>query len=496
MEKQSLKMGHNSTNSYGKTTPSVQQRGHSYGIPELPRTVMAITQFGQTAICKHLFTIFLIAFSLRSPLHADKKTEKPIYALYENQVKIQAITLSGITSKLSGIRELTLDKAGELSGCDTRAALVIAIGRAALDKALEYCKETPVVFTLVSAPQQGNYKVLPNVTGVSFDLSFRLFLNELKKILPEGSKIGFIYSSAQNDFLTGEMSYLESDYNLMGVRLIAEERAQIGAHVKHLIENEQVRGIWVLPDPLYNQAVFKKLADICREKRTLLITTFEVLVKEAGAALALAPNYFDTGVQTAELVQKIVAGTSPRQIAYQRPRQFGVYINLELFEQWKMELPLELKYKEKVTTLLNLAIDLQNAGKSTEALPKFREALKYDKQNSTARYFVDLIEARQNYATALSRINSGNKLAALPLLLSAARVLPEARAQVAGVRADLRGEAQNFFQRGVTQFKNRKYNDCIQSMNMALMIDPNLKEAELYKEKSNRRARAVAAIRK
>ncbi|MCX7632034.1 MAG: hypothetical protein N2Z22_01735 [Turneriella sp.] len=429
------------------------------------------------------------------PLAAEKKNEKPIYILHEPQVKIQTITLGGILSKLSA-RELALNNASELSGCDGKVGLVVAIGRAALDKALEYCKETPVIFSLVSAPQQGNYKVLPNVTGVSFDLSFRLFLTELKKILPEGSKIGFIYSSAQNDFLTGEMGYIESDFNLIGVRLIAEDRAQIGAHVKPLIENEQVQAIWVLPDPLYNQAVFKKLAAICREKRVLLVTTFEVLVKEAGAALALAPNYFDTGVQTAELAQKVLAGTPPSRVAYQRPRQFGVYINLELFEKWNMELPTELRYKEKVTTLLNEAIDLQNAGKSNEALPKFREALKYDKQNTTARYFVDLIEARQNYALAQSRLNAGNKLGALPLLLSAARILPEARAQVAGVRAELRGEAQAFFERGVAQFKNRKYNECIQSMNMALMIDPTLKEAELYKEKSNRRARAVAAIKK
>ncbi|GAB4424653.1 MAG: hypothetical protein OHK0011_05440 [Turneriella sp.] len=443
----------------------------------------------------HLLCASLVLVNTDQSAAEKPKAEKPVYVLFESSVKIQTIALSGIVSRLPQIQQLPMEKAEELSGCDNNAGLVIAIGRTALDKAIGYCKETPVVFSLVSAPQQEVYKALPNVTGVSLDLSFRLFLTELKKVLPAGSTIGFVYSSPQNDFLTGEMNYIESDFNLIGKRLIAEDRAQVGAHIRHLIENDEARAIWVLPDPLYNQSVFRKLAEICRAKKVLLVTTFEVLVKEAGAALALAPNYFDTGVQTAELAQSVLAGTPPSRLAYQRPRQSGVYINLPLFEEWQIDLPVELKYKEKVTTLLNLAIDLQNAGKSQEALPKFREALKYDKQNSTARYFVTLIEARQNYALAMGHLGAGRKLAALPLLLSAARILPEARGPLANVRAELRGEAQNYFQRGVAHFKNRKFNDCIQAMNVALMIDPSLKEAELYKEKSNRRARAVAAIR-
>lgn len=441
-----------------------------------------------------ILLITIIALVTLRPHLAEK--DKQIYVLYEKGSRFQEITLDGIQSKLAHTKPLVLGDEAPLKNCDDgETAAVIAIGKPSLDKALETCKTTPVVFSLVSAPRFSDYKSHKNVTGVSFDLSFRLFLAEFQKIMKSGSRIGFIYSSPQNEFLTTEIDYVESEFNFTGVRLKIENREQIGAKIKQLIEEEKVKAIWVLPDPLYNQAIFRKLADLCAEKGVLLVTNFEVLVNEAGAAIALAPSYFDTGVQTAEMTQKIISGTNPADVAYQRPRQSGVYLNLKLFQELKIDLPDDLRFKEKVTTLLNEAQELQKDGNTGSALAKFREVLKYDKKNATATYFVNSIQARANLNGAYARIQSGNRRGAIPLLIAASPFLPEARSRLASLRAELRGEVGGIFQQGVAQFKNKKYQECINTMNLVLMIDPGNREAEIYKEKSGKRAKAVSAIR-
>ena len=443
---------------------------------------------------KYLCTALLVFIIVGAPPQTQAAKPKQVFALYEKGVRVQEIALDGVLSKVA-VKPVVLGEDNILRDCDEAASAVVAIGKPALDKALEYCRTTPVVFSLVSAPRVGPYKQNENVTGVSFDLSFRLFLSELQKVLKSGARIGFIYSSEVNEYLAGEMDYLEGEFNLISLRQRIDRREQIGATIKDLIENKKVAAIWVLPDPLYNQAIFKKLATVCEEKRVVLVTNFEALVKSAGAALALAPSYFDTGVQTAEIVQQILAGTRPAEIAYQRPRQSGVYLNLALFDKFGIELPNDLRYKEKVTTLINDGQDLLKEGKSSAALAKFREALRYDKKNTTAGYFASLIEARDNYAAATARLQQGNRRGALPLLLSAARVLPEARSRLAALRAEMRTDFGVVFQQGVQQFKARRYRECIQSMNLALMIEPGHQEATLYKEKAEKRAKAVTAIR-
>lgn len=422
--------------------------------------------------------------------------DKHMYVLYEKGSRIQEIALDGIRSKLGGVTPVTLGDEAVIKNCDSgNTSLVIAIGKPSLDKALESCKSTPVVFSLVSAPRFGTYKTHRNLTGVSFDLSFRLFLAEFQKILKPGSRIGFVYSSAVNEFLTTEIDYVESDFNFTGMRALVDNREHIGPKVKQLIEEEGVKAIWVLPDPLYNQAIFKKLSDVCVEKGVLLVTNFEALVTEAGAAIALAPSYFDTGVQTAEIAQKILAGTAPADIAYQRPRQSGVYLNLRIFEEMKIALPDDLRFKEKVTTLLDEAQELQKAGKSGTALAKFKEVMKYDKKNTVARYFIDSIQARDNLSAAYARIQSGNRRGAIPLLIAASPFLPEARSRLHSLRAEMRSEVGRIFEQGVSNFKNKKYQECINSMNLVLMIDPGNREAEIYREKAGKRAKAVSAIR-
>lgn len=435
------------------------------------------------------YAVLLVAVS-----QVDAEKPSPVYVLHEQGSRLQDIALDGIKSKLS-VTPVTLGDDSVLRSCDSGAAAVIAIGKPSLDKALEYCKKTPIVFSLVSAPRFGPYKSNRNVTGVSFDLSFRLFLAEFQKILKPGSRIGFVYSSALNDFLTSEIDYVESEFNFTGVRAHVETREQIGPKVKQLIEEENVKAIWVLPDPLYNQAIFKKLSDVCVEKGVLLVTNFEALVTDAGAAIALAPSYFDTGVQTAEIAQRVIAGTNPYDIAYQRPRQSGVYLNLRLFQELKINLPDDLKFKEKVTTLLNDAQELQKEGKTNSALVKFREVLKYDKKNTTATYFVNSITARENLNAAYARINSGNRRGAIPLLIAASHFLPEARNRLYSLRAEMRGEVGGIFEQGVAHFKNKRYKECINTMNLVLMIDPGNREAEIYKEKSGKRAKAVSALR-
>ncbi len=422
---------------------------------------------------------------------------KQIYLFHDPTVKLYRITASGFLSQKEQARVIPAPEAETiLRNCDATAdKIMVTLGQDMLNKALSYCRTTPVIFAHVSAPQQAGYRGYPNVTGISFELSLRPYLTELKKLLPRGSHIGFIYSTEQNEFIATEMDYLEAEFNLIGVRKKIDSREKLGETVQELIERDGIAALWVMPDPLYNRAVFRRLAEICREKKIILVTNFEALVKEAGAALALAPSYFDVGLQLAEITTAIEKGISPRNIAFGQPQKIGAYINPAVFAQIGITPPADLRNREKVTLLVDEAQDQLTAGNTAAALTKFREALRLDRQNTVAEYYVRLLEARENYQEANNLLQAGKSLQALPLLISAAATLPEARAKLISLRGELQNQAATLLRNGKEAFHTKKYNQCLQAMNLVLMIDPGNSEAALYREKAQRRAQAVADIR-
>lgn len=435
--------------------------------------------------------VLLILFGY--PIFAAK-----VYFVYSEAIKLHKITLNGFQSKRENI-ELVESQAvmRKLSDCETKKdSIVVVLGKDLLDNVLQYCQKVPVVFAHVSAPQTGDYRTnYTNATGIGFEVSLRYFLEDLKRLVPEGSRIGFIYSSDTNDFLTNEIKYLEVEYGLIGERFRIETREELGEAIKNLIDEKKIKVLWVMPDPIYNRAVFRKLAEICIEKKVILVTNFEALVKEVGAAFALAPSYFDVGVQLTQIVAKIEKGVPPYQIPFAQPQKIGTYVNTEVFKKLGIAIPEDIKNREKVTDLVDMGMDLLNMGQSKEALAKFREALRYDKKSTVANYYVNLLEAKENYAIALELLQNQNTIAALPYLVMAADFLAEARAKLNMVRQELKGELNRFLKEGVAAFQQKKYKECIQNMKIVLMLEPNHREAELYIEKAEKRARAVAEIR-
>ncbi|MCS6983619.1 MAG: hypothetical protein NZM25_00640 [Leptospiraceae bacterium] len=420
---------------------------------------------------------------------------RDVFFLYDEDIKLHRITLSGFLSKYPQAKVHTKNIERLLADCEVDRPIVVVLGDQLLNLAKRLCRSQPIVFAHVHAPQLTNYRENKNITGIAFELSMRYFLQDLRRLIPEGSKIGFIYSSELNHYLTTEMDFLEAEFELMGVRRRVQSRENLGEVVKELIENEKIKALWVMPDPLYNKAIFRKLADICMQKKVLLVTTFESLVKEVDAAFALAASYFDVGVQLAEIVDKIERGTDPQEIPLSQPKKYGTYLNPQVFQKLGIAVPLDLMNREKVTQLVNEGQDLVNAGKADQALDKFREALRLDRKNSVANYYVNLLEAQENYRQALALLSSGNEIKAVPYLVSAASILPEARLKLNQLRQELRSYSEKLYKEGIAAFHEKKYQVCIQNMNLVLMIEPNHKDAELYKEKAEKRAKAVEAIR-
>ena len=123
--------------------------------------------WGGSALCACVG--FFLTLSVFTPALNSAETAKQIYILYEKGSRFQEITLDGIQSRLAHTKPLVLGDEGDLKNCDGGdVTAVIAIGRPSLDKSLESCKSTPVIFSLVSAPQFGSYRKHRNVTGVSF----------------------------------------------------------------------------------------------------------------------------------------------------------------------------------------------------------------------------------------------------------------------------------------------------------------------------------------
>lgn len=427
-------------------------------------------------------------------LNAESKSA-PVYVVQERGSTLHEIVVQGVRSKIPAVKVQYLDELNDLPRCDSEIAAVIAVGKPALDSLLDLCKRTPVVFTLVNAPRYLELHKIPNVTGVTLDISLRYFFNEMRRFLKPRSRLGFIYSTDLNDFLLREADYIEGEYDFIVTRNKIGDLAGLGRALKQLIEKDKIAALWILPDPLFNAAIFRKISEICKANNVLLVSNFEALVKEAGAAFALAPDVFGVGAQAAEIVKQLEKGVSPSEIPFRTPQNTGVYLNLEIFRTFKIALPDDLRFREKVTSLNERGQKLAQEGKTAEALALFRKALGYDKKNAVAKYYMDSIRAKNAYATALAYLQKGDRIAALPFMAQAATMIAEARPKLSQLRNELKAHAGTVFESGVREFKNKKYNACLNAMNLVLLIDPGNNQAELYREKAARRAQAVKRLR-
>lgn len=204
--------------------------------------------------------------------------------------------------------------------------LILTIGNKATQIAKLNISNIPIVFSLVINPEQYDIEG-KNICGVRLDIHPKDQIQMLKVVAPQVRKLGVIYNPDKSSNIVKEA---EKAVNQLGIELIAIKAKSLSDVTEGIRALEgKIDAFWMIIDPLVaNNDVFKKLLLVSLSERIGLIVPAQAFVKEGGL-LAIDVDYKKIGIQTGEMVNQILSGsTTPEAIGIKSPEGIRPVINL------------------------------------------------------------------------------------------------------------------------------------------------------------------------
>jgi ABC-type uncharacterized transport system substrate-binding protein len=233
---------------------------------------------------------------------------------------------------------------------NARPILVVALGAQAVSLTLARIPTVPVVYGMVpnalDTPfMAANFKDRKRLTGLTTDISPREQIEWIRKLTPECTTLGILYSSrtrntAQSIKLAGEAARIK-------VVLIETDKDKISEGIKALTQQE-CGGVLMLPDAsVYNSVNVRELLLWgIRQKKP--VWAFSANIVKAGA---LGGQYFDpdsVGGRTAQLVRQILKNPGKGGLGLLYTEPVLTAVNLRTADM------LGISFDEKILKTINM----------------------------------------------------------------------------------------------------------------------------------------------
>lgn len=288
----------------------------------LPSKKIAITQFVEHVAADAVRHGVLETLATKGYREGDNLT-----VLFEN-AQGNATTAGQIARKFVGLNPDVVVAITTPSA----QAMVKAAGQGAL----------PIVFSAVTDPiEAGLVKSLSHpegtVTGVMDAPPIKKQIAFLKIILPEAKTIGILYNPGDNGSVAS-LKTIREEAKAQGIEIVEAtpfKSSDIQSALLTLVG--KVDGIYV---PLDNMIVstMASVAALAIKHRLPLFTADSGSV-EAGALACLGFSYLQTGQKTGEIVNEILRGKPPSEIAVASPGRTDIFINRKTLEKMGLTLP-------------------------------------------------------------------------------------------------------------------------------------------------------------
>ena len=189
--------------------------------------------------------------------------------------------------------------------------------------------DLPIIFTSVTDPiGAGLSRPDANITGVSNFIKLDEQLELFKQILPNMTKLGFIYNSGEVNSLKilNDLISISKKHGIEIITSTAGKTTEVSSAVNKLVG--KVEAIFISND---NTA----LAAFGIITKTALAAKIPVFVSdtdmvENGALAALGPNQYELGKQTASMLIRILNGTKAKDIAIEFPQKIELVLNQKI----------------------------------------------------------------------------------------------------------------------------------------------------------------------
>lgn len=208
--------------------------------------------------------------------------------------------------------------------------VIVAIATPSAQAVVAATKSIPVVYSAVTDPVEAQLVSTwdasgSNVTGVSDALSLDKQIELIKKVVPDAKKVGMVYNpgEANSVVVVKRLRELMPKADLTLVEATAPRTVDVGAAARSLVGKVDV--IYTNTDNNVVSA-YEALVKVGNSAKIPLIASDTGSV-ERGAIAALGVNYHDLGIQTGEMVVRILKGEKPGDIASETGKNLELFVN-------------------------------------------------------------------------------------------------------------------------------------------------------------------------
>jgi putative ABC transport system substrate-binding protein len=201
----------------------------------------------------------------------------------------------------------------------------------------------PIVFCSVTDPigaKLVNTVKTPeaSITGVSDFIDPKIQFDLFKKILPNLSKVGVIYSPGELNSITlnEQMKKVSSQYGLTLTFVAANTSAEVSQATQKLL-GDKVQAIFINNDNVALSA-FGSIVKIASENNTPVFCSDTDMVSR-GALAAIGPNHYEEGKLAGKMILKILNGEKIRNISVTFPEKTEIHLNLKKAIALKITFP-------------------------------------------------------------------------------------------------------------------------------------------------------------
>ncbi len=267
-----------------------------------------------------LISVALLIASWLSPISshaagsnagAGSASTPVVVALKSDGLEVYDQALVGFGGQVGVVEIVPFDLGGDAKRADSvmeqarakKPALVLALGPLAANAAKRAFTDVPVLFCMV--PNYEKYGLdAHNVTGIALTRSLDEQLGSIKALLPEGKKIGVLYTPEYSQELVSQASKVAEG---MGLKLVAEKLGKdrdVGEASTSLAS--KVDALWMIADRgAATLAASQALIRAAKNAHVPLFALSEGQVRE-GALLAFSATPQAMGAQAGKLASRIV----------------------------------------------------------------------------------------------------------------------------------------------------------------------------------------------
>lgn len=194
--------------------------------------------------------------------------------------------------------------------------VIITVGSSATRLARDSFSDIPIVFCAVKYPVLSGFVASldhpgGNVTGASLNIPTDIQFSYFKKIIPNITRLGVLYTSNTSDLIEPARAIATSQ-GITLVPVLVESNKDLPKALDSLASI--VEGIWSVADPNLFSSKSTRYILLNALRKRIPFMGFSRNVVESGALFALDFDYKAVGFQAGEIANKILAGARPDSI--------------------------------------------------------------------------------------------------------------------------------------------------------------------------------------